>query len=116
MASSLDILRPTPSTRSPYSAQTSLVAKELENRSLRIIRSNSTSYLAPDFQVGDVPHGEHGEVLRVSADVDEERSKAKVWLLLSARQESIMVLSWRIEREGWRCYRQVGMGFEGFRI
>ena len=113
MASSLEILRPAPSTRTPYSATTSSVAEELESRSLSIARTDPASFLTCDFEP-NVVH--QGEVLRVNADVDEERGKAKVWLLLSARQESVLILSWRKEGGSWRCYRQVGMGFEGFRI
>lgn len=109
----MDILRPTPSTRTSYFSHTSSIAQELESRSLNIVRSDSTSYLSCNFEPNDVYHG---EILRVNADVDEERGKAKVWLFLSARQESVMILSWRKEKESWRCYRQVGMGFEGFRI
>lgn len=113
MASSLEILRPAPSPQTPYSATTSSIAEELEIRSLGIARSDSTSFLTCDFE----PTGVYqGEILRVNADVDEERGKAKVWLLLSARQESVLIFSWRKEGESWRCYRLVGIGFEGFRI
>lgn len=140
MASSLEILRPTPSHRAPShrpSQSASTTARDLETRSVAvsralllrdpshpILKANLTADFASEDQTNRrerVPFGI--EVITVSANVDEERGRASVWVLFRESDlrsgglsgENVSVLSWWRERGVWRCWRQSAVrGVSGF--
>lgn len=140
MASSLEILRPSPSHRTPNhrpSTTPSTTTRDLETRSIAvsralllkdpshpILKSNLTADFTSEEQTNRrdrVPVGI--EVITVSANVDEERGRASVWVLFRESDlrsrglsgENVSVLSWWRERGVWRCWRQSAVrGVSGF--
>ncbi|KAF2163149.1 hypothetical protein M409DRAFT_26594 [Zasmidium cellare ATCC 36951] len=138
MVSSLEILRPTPSLRTPTHRPThspSKTAHDLETRSIAISRALLLSdpthpvlktNLTPDF-TSEEPNRSRTcvgiDVITVSANVDEERGRASVWVLFRESDltsgglsgENVSVLSWWRERGVWRCWRQTAVrGVSGF--
>lgn len=142
MASSLEILRPTPSHRTPTHrpsttpSSSTRTAHDLETRSIAvssalllkdpthpILKANLTADFTSEETINRsrVPCGI--EVITVSANVDEERGRASVWVLFRESDlrngglsgENVSVLSWWRERGVWRCWRQSAVrGVSGF--
>lgn len=126
MASSLEILRPSPSPTNETHSIGSL-AKDLEDKSSTLIKLMSKrDWSHPDVQqyidsstwLPQQPFTVSGkaaepEIISVSAEVREEEGRASVWMLIALpndthglERESIAVMQWKLTGGSWKCYEQ----------